>query len=85
MDKPKDSSAERILEVTPEDHKFIITVVLGTAGLQLTITTAFLGLLVHSLTTRISSLENRMLSLEKSMKDFQDEIRTKIDLLVGKN
>ena len=64
--------------MTPEDYKFVITLVLSVAGIQLVINSIFMVLL----NARITSLENRLLALEKSMKDFQDEIRTKIELLI---
>jgi len=64
--------------MTPEDHKYIMTMILSVAGVQL----AFTGLLFHLMNSRITSLENRITILEKNMKEFQEEIRIKIDLLI---
>jgi hypothetical protein len=68
--------------MTPEDHKYMVTLILSVAGIQLTITSFFTGLLFHLINTKIQSIENRITILEKSMKEFQDEIRIKIDLLI---
>jgi len=70
--------------MTPDDHKYMMTVILSVAGIQLTVTSLFTGLLFHSMNSRITSLENRITALEKNMKEFQDEIRVKIDLFIGK-
>lgn len=53
--------------MTPDDYKYITTLVLSVAGIQTTIFLAFIGLMFRSIGTTFKAIDKRLELIEKRL------------------